>query len=132
MTSAFYAGGEQWRPRRPVDCELTLNIRGLRSEQMANSTIEVWDLAPSLPGAKQIQQRSLSGALKLSVPVTATILLRVPEQPIKESLVFDALGVREIVDRIAAGTLREQPLLDWKSYQQVLDRCRSATLDIRY
>lgn len=132
MTSAFYADGKQWRPKRPLDCELTLDIHGLRPEQMAKGTVEVWDRAPSLPGAKRIQQQSLSSSSTLTVPVTATILLRVPEQPVKESLVFDALGVREILDKIAAGALREQPLLDWKSYQQVLDRCHSATLQVGY
>ncbi|MGV3485610.1 MAG: CehA/McbA family metallohydrolase [Planctomycetaceae bacterium] len=132
MTSAFYADGKQWRSRRPVDCELTLDIRGLRPEQMTKGVVEAWDRAPSLPGAKRIQQQSLSGSSRLTVPVTATIILRIPQQPVKESLVFDALGVREILDKIAAGALREQPLLDWKSYQQVLDRCHSATLQVSY
>jgi hypothetical protein len=75
----------------------------------------------------QIQRLSLSEAATLTVPVTATIVVRAPGRPAKESNVFDALGVREIIDKIAAGEHR-----DWTVYQQVLDRCQAGTIEVRF
>lgn len=132
MTSAFYAEGKGWHPKAPLEFELTLEVRGLPADQTAQATVEVWDRAPALSKAKRMRQLPLAEATSLKVPVTATVVVRAPGQKEKEVRVFDVLGVREIIDRIAAGGQRERLLKDWKTYQEILDRCRSGTMEIKF
>lgn len=132
MSSAFYAEGKGWHPKAPLDCELTLEVRGLDAAQKSQALVEIWDRATALEGAERLREIPLAETSSLKVPVTATVVVRAPGKADKEARVFDALGVRELIDRIAGGEQREKPLKDWSSYQEILDRCQSAKMVISF
>lgn len=131
MSSAFYAG-EGWRPREAVTCELALNVTGLGSSERAGAVIEVWDNAPHLITSKRIRKIPLEEAMRLEVPVTATVVVTTPGGKQREVSVYEATGVHEVVEQIASGAKREQPLLDWATYDEVLKRCQKATATVSF
>ena len=131
MTSAFYAG-DGWRPREPARCRLTLDVAGLSDRELAGTTVEVWDNPPALITSKQLMRSPLGKERTLDVPVTATVLVVAPGGRRREVSVYEAIGMAEWIEEVATGAEREQPLLDWASYEDVLRRCRQATAEVSF
>ena len=128
MTSAFYADGPRWRAKQPVDCDLEIQIHGLTAAEMQKAEVQIWDRDPALPNAIRTQTAPATGTMTMKIPVTASVVVTAPGRKRIESRVFDATGAREVIDRIAGGKDREQPLTVWSSYQEVLDGCKTGKL----
>lgn len=132
MTSAFYAVGPGYQPPRPVDCRVTLNVSGLSAIELSKVSVEVWDGVPSLVTAKKLSTVPLRGNETIAVPVSATIVIRAADGRHQEVSVYDAIGMGEMIEKVASGSNREQPLLEWKTYAEVLERSRHATADVAF
>jgi hypothetical protein len=131
MTSAFYAG-DGWHPREPMTCRLTLEVTGLTDAQRDGATVEVWDGPQGLVTSRRLSQAPLGESGVINVPVTATVIVKAPDGGTREVSVYDAVGMAEWIERIASGAAREQPLLDWKSYEDALGRCPEATVTLAF
>lgn len=132
MTSAFYAAKPDYQPPQPVVCRLTLDVNGLSAEERSEASVELWDSVPSLVTAKMLSQVPLPGNETIGVPVSATIVIRLADGRQREVSVYDALKMPEIIDKIAAGAEQEKPLLEWKTYAEVLERAQHATASVAF
>jgi hypothetical protein len=132
MTSAFYAADARYQPPQPLDCRLTLDVRGLSSEEISMASVEIWDGVPSLATASKLSQVPLSQNKTLDVPVSATVVVRLADGRRQDVSVYDATGMPALIERISSGTEREQPLLEWKTYREVLERTRNATAKVAF
>lgn len=132
MTSAFYAATSEYESPQPVVCRVTLEVRGLSSEELATASVELWDGVPSLVTAKKIRQVPLKGNDKLDVPVSATLVVRLGDGRQQQTSVYDAVNMSELIESIAVGLERESPLLEWKTYAEVLERVQNATVRIAF
>ena len=63
--------------------------------------------------------------------MTATVVVLSGRER-REITVYDAAGMPRVLEEIASGTKREQPLLEWATYDEVLSRCESATVHIEF
>lgn len=133
MTSAFYAADPSWQPPEPVECTLTLQVAGLKPEFYPKTVVEVWDGAPSAVTSKLISKQTLTASSQeLVAPAAGSVVVRAPDGRTKEVSVYDAAGIRAIVDEIAKGAKRAEPLLDWSTYERVLKQCRQATAKVQF
>jgi hypothetical protein len=133
ITSAFYAHGPDWRPpQQPVRCEVTLSVTGLSLQEQERAIVEIWDNLPGLTTSRKLEERSLSKGPTFDAPVSGTVLVKTADGRRKIMSLYDATGMREHVERIAAGVDRERPLLDWNTYEAVLKRCKTAKIDIAF
>ena len=132
MTSAFYAADADYRPPQPVRCRVTLKVTGLNTEQRSKATVEVWDGVPSLVTAKKLSAAPLGGNATIDAPVDATIVVRAADGRQKEVSIYDAIGMPELIERVASGAKHEQPLLEWQTYADVLERSQRATIDVGF
>lgn len=132
MTSAFYATGANYQPPQPLDCRLTLDVSGLSAEEFSAASVEVWDGVPALVTAKKLSQVPLRGHETLDVPVSATVVIRLADGQRREVSVYDAIKMPELIEKIASGAEREKPLLEWKTYAEVLERARQATAKVAF
>lgn len=130
MTSAFYAASPDWQAPAPVECRLTLNLSGLSEEDRARAQIEVWDQVPSLVTARRLVNRRFPEDAVVDVAVTSMVVVRTADGRKKEISVYDAIGMAEHVERIASGVERERPLLNWKTYEEILNVCREAQYEV--
>jgi hypothetical protein len=132
ITSAFYAADADYRPPQPLDCHLELNVSGLDAGDLAEASVEVWDGVPSLVTARRISRVPLRGNEELDVAVSATVVVSLPDGRRREVSVYDATGMSELIEEIASGSGREKPLLEWKTYEQVLERVQRATAKVAF
>lgn len=132
MTSAFYAAAEGAPKAGPVECELKLEITGVEKQQLAKAVIEIWDGVPTAVTSEKLSSVSYKTDQPLTVPAAATIVVRLPDGRKQETSVYDAAGIADLVERTASGAEQEQPLLDWQTYEEVLQRCRKATVRIAF
>lgn len=131
MTSAFYAAGPSWQAPGPVECRVTLDVSGLDARQVSQASVEIWDGVPSLVSSRKQKELPLKGNTQLNVPVSSTLVVRTPNGKSQEISLYDATGMPELIEPIIAGENREQPLLDWKTYETVLQRCAQATVAVK-
>jgi hypothetical protein len=133
MTSAFYASGPKWQaPQQPVECQVTLAVTGLDSKAQQSSFVEIWDGLPGLATSKKVSEHPLAKAATFKAPVSSTVVVRTADGRQRVISLYHATGASQIVDRIASGEERDLPLLDWKTYENVLKRCESAKVEVAF
>lgn len=132
ITSAFYAASDAWRPPQPVECRLTLSAKGLSADQQKRTVVQVWDMAPELTPARKLSEHQFANGASFLVPASGTVVVLAPNGQRKEVSIYDATGMPELVKQIASGAQRERPLLDWKTYEEVLRRCREASVELTF
>ncbi|HVJ46332.1 MAG TPA: CehA/McbA family metallohydrolase [Luteolibacter sp.] len=132
MTSAFYVESEAWKSRSPLACQLEVNIDGLTAEDLARTKVEVWDREPGLPGAVRLKEIQAEERMILEVPATATIVANAPKRSKASSSVYEATGVRPLIEQIARGEKQEQPLTSWAAYEHVILKAKSGTLNFNF
>jgi hypothetical protein len=132
LTSAFYAAGPTWRAPEPVQCRLTVSATGLSADELKETLIEVWEVAPDLAPARRLSQQPFRSGEMLLVPVGGSVVVVAPKARRKTISVYDAVGMPKFVERIASGVQRERPLLDWKIYEEALSHCREAKVELAF
>jgi hypothetical protein len=115
-----------------VECEVALNVSGLNEQDRKGCSVEVWDNVPALVTSRKLSSQPLKENMTLKAPVSATLVVRAPGGRSKEISIYDVIGVAEQVERIASGADREQPLLEWETYEEVLNLCRRASVDVQF
>ena len=104
-------------------CTVQLDVTGLDEAERQVATVAVWDGPPNLVTSQRLFEGSLAENESLQAPVTATVVVTATGGKSRSMDVYEATGVAEVAERIAAGAEREQPLLDWSTYEEVLSRC---------
>ncbi|HEV7278922.1 MAG TPA: CehA/McbA family metallohydrolase [Pirellulaceae bacterium] len=132
VTSAFYAKSASYQPPEPVECRLTLEVQGLKKADFSGASLEVWDGAPRVTGSKLSSSQPLKESQTLTVPASATLLVRLADGREKQATVYEASGAAELVRQIAAGERRQEPLLDWTTYEETLRLCREAKATVEF
>ena len=131
MTSPFYAGSN-WHPREPLVCAVQLDVTGLDEAERQAATVAVWDGPPNLVTSQRLFEGPLAENESLQAPVTATVVVTATGGKSRSMDVYEATGVAEVAERIAAGAEREQPLLDWSTYEDVLSRCSQVKITLTF
>jgi hypothetical protein len=132
MTSAFYAAGPQWQAPQPVQCRLTITVTGLDAKQQETTLVEIWDGVPGLATARKVTAQTLKNGVPFEVPVSASVIVRAPDGRRKDVSLYDAVGMPEVVERIASGAEEDRPMLAWGTYAEVLKRCREARVEVKF
>ncbi len=132
MTSAFYAVGKNHRPPEPIKCRVTLEVKGLTQDELSQAAIEVWDNVSALVTSKKLTVMPLKGNESLEVPISASIVIRLPEGRMQEASLYDVIGMPEAIEKIASGIEREEPLLRWSTYDALLKKSRQATVRVNF
>ncbi|HEY1053378.1 MAG TPA: CehA/McbA family metallohydrolase [Prosthecobacter sp.] len=131
ITSAFYAAGPGWQPPQPVQCHVTLSVSGLSPEQQRHAMVEIWDNVPSLATSHKSREQPLLHSATLDVPVSSALVIRAGDKR-KDVSLYEATGMPQQVERIASGEGNGAPLLEWRTYEQVLRQCRQAEVKVAF
>jgi len=132
ITSAFYASSPAWKAPQPVQCEVTLAVSGLDAGGTKGATVEVWDGVPGVTGTQKTKDHPLSAGATITVPITSTLVVRTSDGRRKDFSLYDAAGMPEYFERIASGREQERPLLDWRTYEEVLKKCEKVTVKVDF
>jgi hypothetical protein len=60
------------------------------------------------------------------------LLVRLKDGREQQVTVYEASGAADLVREIAAGERRQEPLLDWKTYEEMLRLCRQAKATVEF
>ncbi len=120
MTSAFYAAAPAWKAPEPARSRVTLTVTGIADVDRDKATVEAWDTWPDAPSARKLLSRPLGEGNRFYVPATATLVIRLADGREKRVRVYEASGAAAVVQDIASGRRKEEPLLQWETYENVL------------
>jgi hypothetical protein len=130
MTSPFYAADPEWKAPVPVRSRVHLQVTGIPAAELGKAALEVWDNWPEAPGAARLSREPLKTQVELEAPVTATLVIRLADGREKRIRLYEASRAKDAIEAIASGQEREQPLLRWETYEEVLRRCRNINLTV--
>lgn len=93
--------------------------------------VEIWDNVPSLATSHKSREQPLLHSATLDVPVSSALVIRAGDKR-KDVSLYEATGMPQQVERIASGEGNGAPLLEWRTYEQVLRQCRQAEVKVAF
>lgn len=134
MSSAFYAASTAWTRPCPIESKVSLTLAETPGRQLQGAMVEIWDNNPEAPGSEVLGRHPVPASLSLAftAPPTATLRVRLPDGGQKDVRLYDASGIHPLMEKLAQGEERDEPLLRWQTYEEVRQMCAKVTVRVTF
>lgn len=130
ISSAVRKAG--FAPPVPVLSHVKMVFPEIASQQQAGALASVWSGRPGSAGAKRLAEIEMErNEVEVDVPVTGVVRVELADGRRIDMRVFEASGVRGLIEEMATNPRRGEALLDWGVYAEVLRRLRRVSFESR-